>query len=81
MKHIILAAFTVALLVSLAATAQQPQPSVEDMRSMAQAVAEQRNAAQDSVAGLSVALRQRDREIADLKAKLEACLPKPEAKK
>ena len=67
--------------LALPAFAQQPQPTVEDMRSMAQAVAEQRNAESDRVAALSVALRNRDKEIADLKAKLEACLLKPEAKK
>ena len=68
-------------LIAAPALAQQPQPTVEDMRMVAQAVTEQRNAAQDTVAQLSVVLRKLEAEVERLKKACgDLCKPKDEKK-
>lgn len=66
MKRILI----LAVFVAAPALAQQ-QPSAEDAQKLAQAISEQRNAALNDVATLSVVLRNRDAEAAKLKAEIE----------
>ena len=74
----------IALLVtttSISAQSNQSQPTADDIRLVAQAIAEQRNEAQNTIASLSVLLRQRDAEIAQLKKQCgDHCKPKESIK-